>query len=99
MPQTSLPFFPVEIELINNHIGFQKKAGIVYYFNGAMAVFQHCENDYASFRMFTTQLVVNGNAKQIEVVKAFGVSASSVKRWTRKYRENGSEAFFYQRIA
>ncbi len=38
MPQTSLPFFPVEIELINNHIGFQKKAGIVYYFKGANSV-------------------------------------------------------------
>ena len=38
MPQTRLPFFPEEIELINNHIGFQKKSGIVYYFNGAMAV-------------------------------------------------------------
>ena len=96
MPQTRLPFFPDDIELINNYIGVQKQNDIVYYFNGAMPVFQHHKNDYASFRLFTTQLVVNGNVKQVEVVRAFDVSASSVKRWVRKYRQDGSEVFFYR---
>lgn len=94
MPQTRLPFFPDEVELINNHIGVVKKEGRVYYFNGAMPIFQHAENDYASFRLFTTQLIVNGNVTQAEIVRAFGVSPSSVKRWVRKYREKGQEAFF-----
>lgn len=97
MPQTRLPIFPEDIELINNYIGFQEKEGVVYYFNGSMPVFQHNKKDYASFRLFTTQLVVNGNVKQVEIVKAFGVSPSSVKRWARKYRENGSEVFFYRK--
>jgi hypothetical protein len=97
MPQTRLPFFPDDIELINNYIGVQKKNGIVYYFNGAMPVYQHPENDYSSFRLFTSQLVVNGNAKQVEIVKAFNVSPISVKRWVKKYREEGSESFFYRR--
>ncbi len=96
MHQTRLPFFPDDIELLNNHIGVRKQDGIVYYFNGAMPVFQHHKNDYASFRLFTTQLIVNGNVKQVEIVRAFDVSASSVKRWVRKYRENGSEVFFYR---
>jgi hypothetical protein len=30
MPQTQLPFFPEDIELINNYVGVQKKNGIVY---------------------------------------------------------------------
>lgn len=94
MTQTRLPFFPEEIELINNYIGFQKKNGTVYYFNGAMPVYQHPENDYASFRLFTSQLVVNGNAKQVEIVRAFNVSSISVKRWVKKYREDGAESFF-----
>jgi len=94
MPQTRLPFFPEEVELINNYIGVVKKEGRIYYFNGAMPVFQHAENDYASFRLFTTQLVVNGNVTQAEIVRAFGVSPSSVKRWVRKYREKGEEVFF-----
>ena len=73
----------------------QKKNGIVYYFNGAMPVFQHPENDYSSFRLFTSQLVVNGNVTQMEIVRAFNVSAISVKRWVKKYRKNGAEGFFY----
>lgn len=96
MPQTRLPFFPEEITLINTYIGFQKKNGTVYYFNGAMPVFQHPEKDYASFRLFTSQLVVNGNVKQAEIVRAFSVSKISVKRWVKKYREGGAEAFFYR---
>ena len=96
MPQTRFPFFPEDIELINNYIGVQKKNGTVYYFNGAMPVFQHPENDYSSFRLFTSQLVVNGNVKQVEVVKAFDVSSISVKRWVKKFREEGAESFFYR---
>ena len=95
MPQTQLPFFPDDIELINNHIGVQKKNDIIYYFNGCMPIFQHPESDYSSFRLFTSQLVVNGNVKQMDIVRAFNVSAISVKRWVKKYREKGAEGFFY----
>ncbi|MDP3913283.1 MAG: helix-turn-helix domain-containing protein [Bacteroidota bacterium] len=97
MPQARLPFFPEEITLINQHIGFQKKNGIVWYFNGMMPVFQHQENDYLSFHLFTSQLVVNGNCKQSEIVKAFNISAISVKRWVKKFREQGSESFFIKK--
>ena len=96
MLQTRLPFFPESIELINNYIGFQKENGTVYYFNATMPVFQHPESDYASFRLFTSQLVVNGNVKQVEIVRAFNVSAISVKRWVKKYREEGAGSFFYR---
>ncbi len=95
MPQARLPFFPEEIELINTYIGVQKKNGIVYYFNGMMPVFQHPEEDFSSFRLFTSQLVVNGNVKQVDIVRAFDVSPVSVKRWVKKYREKGAWAFFY----
>ncbi len=54
MPQTRLPFFPDDIELINNYIGVQKRVGIVYSFNGSMPIFQHPEDDYSSFRLFTS---------------------------------------------
>jgi hypothetical protein len=94
MPQTSLPFFPEDITLINSHVGFQKRNGIVYYFNGSMPIYQHPEQDMRSFRLFTSQLVVNGNAKQVEIVNAFGVSDISVKRWVKRYREEGAQGFF-----
>jgi len=95
MPQIRLPFYPEDITLINSTVGFQKNSGIVYYFNGSMPVYQHPKEDLKSFRLFTSQLVVNGNAKQSEVVKAFGVSAISVKRWVKRYREEGAQGFFY----
>jgi hypothetical protein len=97
MTQTRLPLFPDDIELLTNYIGVQKKNGIVYYFNGAMPVFQHPKNDYASFRLFTSQLVVNGNVKQVDIVTVFNVSPISVKRWVKKYREEGAGAFFYRK--
>jgi len=96
MPKTLLPLFPDDITLINNYVGVKKEDGIVYYFVGSMPVFQHQENDYASFRLFTSQLVVNGNAKQSEIIRTFGVSKSSVKRWVKKYKEQGAESFFYR---
>ena len=94
MPQTSLPFFPEDIHLINSSIGFLKRDGIVYYFSGSMPVYQHAEKDIRSFRLFTTQLFINGNAKQSEIVRAFGVTSISVKRWVKKYRHEGPQAFF-----
>lgn len=94
MPQARLPFFPEEITLINQHIGFQKKAETVWYFNGMMPVFQHHEKDTRSFHLFTSQLVVNGNCTQAEIVRAFNVTAISVKRWVKKFREQGSGSFF-----
>ncbi len=101
MPQIRLPFFSEEITLINSTVGFQKNYGIVYYFNGSMPVYQYprhggqAEEDLKSFRLFTSQLVVNGNAMQSEIVRAFGVSSISVKRWVKKYREEGAQGFFY----
>ncbi len=94
MPQIQFPFFPEDLELINHYVGFQKKNGIVYYFNGYMPIFQHPEDDYPSFRLITSQLVLNGNAKQAEIVRAFNVSAISVKRWVKKYRKQGAGGFF-----
>lgn len=94
MPQARLPLFPAEITLINEHIGFQKKDGVVWYFNGMMPIFQHSETDYRSFHLFTSQLVVNGNCSQVEIVRAFNVSTISVKRWVKRFREQGTAGFF-----
>lgn len=94
MPQILLPFFPEDMTYINSYIGFEKRNGIVFYFNGMMPVYQHPEADIESFRFFTSQIVVNGNATQAEIVKAFGVSSISVKRWVKKYRTQGARGFF-----
>lgn len=83
-----LPFFPDEITLITNYLGVQKNNGTVFYFNGSMPIFQHHENDIDSFRYITSQFVVNGNCKQMDIVRCFGVSIVSVKRWVKRYRNS-----------
>src|SRR2546422_7233056 len=97
MPQSHLPLFPADVTSINPHVSFAKREGRVYYFNGPMPVFSHEEKDYASFRMFTSQLVEDGNCTQAEIVRAFGISAISMKRYVKKYREGGPAGFFQKK--
>ena len=91
--------FPSDVTEINPLVSFAKREGTVYYFNGPMPVFSHGEQDWASFRMFTSQLVVNGNGTQMEMVRAFGISAVSMKRYVKQYREKGIASFFKARRA
>lgn len=66
----------------------------MYYFNGSMPIYKHHKDDYKSFRFITSQMIELGNARQVEVKKAFGISIESVKRWTKVYREKGPDGFF-----
>ena len=97
MPQTLLPIFPAEATPINELISFCRRDGSVYYFHGALPVFTHGENDLRAFRMFTSQLVINGTCTQAELVRAFGISPISMKRYVKKLRAGGSKAFFAPR--
>ncbi len=64
MPQMQLPLFPAGFTAVNNEIGFQKIDGKVAYFYGHLPVFQHEAVDVQSFRLFTSQLIVQGTASQ-----------------------------------
>ena len=94
MPQMHLPFFPDGVEHITAELAFEKKDGQVTYFNGHMPVFIHDEQDIATFRMITAQLCINGNAKQADIARAFGVTPISVKRAVKRYREKGVSGFY-----
>jgi transposase-like protein len=97
MPQPLLPIFPADVTQINELVSFAKREGTVYYFNGLMPVYSHAESDRASFRMFTSQLVINGNCTQAEIVRAFGISAISMKRYVKRHRQGGAAEFFKSR--
>ncbi len=97
MPQMILPLFPEGATTINELLSFGKQDGQIIYFHGVMPVFIHAADDVASFRMITAQFCVNGNAKQIQIVKAFGVTPISVKRAVKVYREKGAAGFFQTR--
>ena len=99
MPQLQLPVFPEGTTAINDELAFQRREDRIVYLNGHLPVFTHTTEDLASFRLFTTQLIVNGTASQGEIVKAFGVPLTTVKRCCRLYRERGASAFFKTGVA
>ena len=74
-----------------------REEGQWVYFCGTQPVFQHAEGDQRAFRMFTAQLCVQGACKQAEIIKAFGVSKSSVLRSVNKYRQEGIDGFYRPR--
>jgi hypothetical protein len=97
MPQTQFPFFPAGVTHITALLAFRKEDGRVTYFNGSMPVFIHEEADLDSFRMITAQFCVNGNAKQADISRAFGVSKISLKRAVKLYRDQGPKGFYTPR--
>ena len=94
MPQLQLPVFPEGLKSVNEDLAFQRRDGQVVYFHGMMPVFAHDEKDLKSFRMFTSQLIANGIARQRDIVQAFGVPLATVKRYMKVHREQGTAGFF-----
>ena len=99
MPQTQLPFFPEGVTRISDLLAFRVEDGRVTYFNGNMPVFIHDKDDIATFRMITAQSCVNGNARQAEIAKVFGIPKVTVKRAVKRYREEGPKGFYALRKA
>lgn len=94
MPQAQLPVFPDGTTSITPELAFEKREGRVVYFNGHLPVFLHAAEDLGAFRLFTSQLIVNGTASQRQIVEAFGVPLVTVKRCVKRLREQGPGAFF-----
>ena len=94
MPQVQLPIFPAGVTHINSEVAFEERDGQVYYFNGHLPIYVHGKSDLATFRLFTTQLIINGSVTQAEIARAFGVPLVTVKRYVKLCRQGGSAAFF-----
>ena len=97
MPQMQLPIFQEGTHLITPNLGYQRKDNEVAYLHGMMPVFLHKVEDVASFQMIVSQFYINGNAKQVDIVKAFGITPLALKRWVKKYREEGPGAFYIEK--
>jgi transposase len=94
MPQAQLPIFPSGSTAITPELAVERRDNRVVYFNGQLPVFLHEADDLGSFRMFTSQLIINGTATQGQIAKAFGVPLVTIKRSVKRYREGGAGAFF-----
>jgi transposase len=97
LPQALLPLVPDGATGINDRISVVRQNGVWTYFCGINPIFQHPEHETESFRMFTSQLVCQDACKQVDIVRAFGVSANSVKRNAKKFREQGTKGFYQPR--
>ena len=92
MRQALLPLIPDGATRINEFLSVVRENGEWMYYLGVRPVFAHDEQDHASFRMYTAQLIDQGSCQQSEIVRAFGVSANSVKRSVKKFRAQGVTA-------
>ena len=95
MPQTFIPIFATGCVNINKNLAYKKEDGRVYYFNGhQMPIFSHDENDIRSFKFIVSQFCANGNAKQSEIIRAFGIPLITMKRGVKTFRIKGPAGFF-----
>ncbi len=94
MVQRQLPMFPEGSILVTHDLAAEKREGRITYFYGTLPVFTHDENDDASFQMITAQFYTNGYVKQMDIVRAFGVTPISVKRAVKRYQEQGVQGFY-----
>lgn len=97
MPQMQLPLFPEGMTLINANVGFTRKDGTITYFYGHLPIFRHDIDDIQSFKLITSQLYINGSARQADICRAFGVTPLSLKRSVKLYRAKGAVGFFEKR--
>jgi hypothetical protein len=89
MAQLLLPIFPDAVTPVKELLSVGKQNGQVVYFHGVLPVFSHAEDDLATFRMITAQFIAQGHLRVVDVSRAFGVPALSVKRALKRYRRRG----------
>ena len=97
MAQLQLPVFPAGVTQLSTDLGVSCRDGRVSYFYGTLPVFAHGEKDVKSFRLFTSQLYLEGKVKQSTLVKVFGVTPISVKRAVKLYAAEGPAGFWRRR--
>ncbi len=93
IPQPILPLIPKGASRINDLVSVYRDSDQWTYFVGAHPMGRHAAEDHRAFQLMTWQLIDSGSCRQSEVIRAFGMSKSSVARAVRRYRESGIKAF------
>jgi len=92
-----LPLIPKAATPINGLLTVFRDEFRWTYFLGLYPVYSHAADDQRMFRLATSQLIESGTCRQVDIIKTFGVSKSSVIRSVNKLRHGGVEAFFQDR--
>ena len=77
MPQVQWPLFPAGTTHLNESLAFECRDGQITSFNGHLPVFTHAQDDLAAFRLYTSQLVVNGSASRGDIPKNSGSKSAA----------------------
>jgi transposase len=78
---------------INDILSVTREAGYLRYYLGTFQIGFHKEDDAGSFKSKICELVFSGSCRNVDVLNAFGISPTSLKRWLRQYDKNGAEIF------
>jgi transposase len=92
--QMQMPIFPTKTRMINPHVGFFEKDGMIIYLHNGSPIFSHDKEDLHIYRYITANLVTTGLCSPSEIARALGVSSRNIQRYAKALREKGSEWFF-----
>jgi len=94
MGQLLLPIFPGDTKMITPTLGVREVKGTVYYLHSGMPIYSHESGELHKFRYITSNLLMQGLCRNVDIEKTFHVSTDSVRRWKKRLIEQGEEAFF-----
>jgi transposase len=96
MPKETNPIFQDDLQMINIALSYQQNTAdkSVYYFVNSLPVFSHRSDDFSSFRIISSQLIVNSICTNAEIQRSFGVTKTSVCRGVAKFKKDGAAAFY-----
>ena len=81
--QLMLPIIPSGATEINNQVSVWCGEERWTYFLGLYPIYSHHSSDQLLFRLCTSLLIESGACRQIDIIKTFGISKSSVDRSVR----------------
>ena len=80
-----LPLIPHGASKISNNLSVIKENGVWTYFHGCVPVAMHVADDVIAFQIFTTGFICAGRCRNIDIIRVFGVSKSSVNSRIKMY--------------
>lgn len=94
MAQILLPLFPPGTTLITPTLGVSFEGTTVTYFLSGMPIYSHEQHELNKFRYTTSNFIERGLCKGTDIQRIFHVSSDSIRRWKKKFKEQGEAAFF-----
>ncbi len=95
--QALLPLIPNGATPITDTLSVFRENNHCTYFSGIQPIFSHPADERSSFKLITAMLVNEGSCTKAQIVSAFAVAESSVKRAVKKLRDHGAQSFYLPR--